>query len=180
MCVCVCVRAYVHIGLCQNAFLTAAISVVQFPSYVKEMALETDTQDNGSKEDDGGTKDNTANTSDSSLTHLTNNTRDTCVNDTEENPVKERDCGSEDITGNEEKVCAAEETGNTENKSAEAGDNVRTMVEGSDSDPPSVDLCDRLRAENGAGGSDNQWDDYNACDDLRRACKRLSCSERQF
>ena len=191
------------------------ISVVQFVSFVKEMALETEAQDNGSKEDDGGAMDSTATALDSSLTHLTNNTKDTRTVDAEENPAQERDCLS---AGRKEKLSGEEERGDTwtgdaeENPAKErdclsaghkerlggteergdtdsdtdshthrtgAGGNLKAMLEGSDLDPLSVDLYERLRAENG-GVSDAQWDDYNMCDDLRSACKRLSCSEKQF
>ena len=172
------------------------ISVVQFVSFVKEMALETEAQDNGSKEDDGGAMDSTATALDSSLTHLTNNTKDTrkeklsgeeergdtWTGDAEENPAKERDCLS---AGHKERLGGTEERGDTDSDTDShthrtgAGGNLKAMLEGSDLDPLSVDLYERLRAENG-GVSDAQWDDYNMCDDLRSACKRLSCSEKQF
>ena len=203
------------------------------------MALETEAQDNGSKEDDGGAMDSAATALDSSLTHLTNNTKDTCTGDAEENAAQERDClsaghkeklsGEEErgdtctgdaeenpakerdclSAGHKEKLSGEEERGDTctgdaeENPAkerdclsaghkesgvtdsdshthrTEAGDNLKATLEGSDLDPLSVDLYERLRAENG-GVSDAQWDDYNMCDDLRSACKRLSCSEKQF
>ena len=177
------------------------------------MALETEAQDNGSKEDDGGAMDTTATALDSSLTHLTNNTKDICTGDAEENPAQERDClsaghkeklsGEEErgdtctgdaeenpakerdslSAGHKERLNGTEERGVTDSDShthrTEAGDNLKATLEGSDLDLLSVDLYERLRAENG-GVSDAQWDDYNMCDDLRSACKRLSCSEKQF
>ncbi|XP_070208755.1 uncharacterized protein [Littorina saxatilis] len=46
-------------------------------------------------------------------------------------------------------------------------------------DPLRVDWFERLQLQ-AKGDGQKDWESYNACQDLRKVCRKLSCSERQF
>jgi hypothetical protein len=47
-------------------------------------------------------------------------------------------------------------------------------------DPLTVDLYDRLRAEHSDEKSKDPWDNFVICEDLQRACKFLSWNNKYF
>ena len=148
------------------------------------MALEADSQDkegDGTGTGSGKAKDKPTSSLDRSLTHAMNSTKDKCVGDTDSDTEKfpKKDQSDNNTGGKEEKGGAGtEEIG--EGHKSENGDTAKETPAGSDLDPLSVDLYDKLRSEGGVDTGDAQWADYSVCDDLQSACKRLSCTEKQF
>ena len=72
-------------------------------------------------------------------------------------------------------------TNSIDKKSSEDCDDAEEETKTEDEDPLNVDLYEKLCVENNVDEAEIiKWDKYVVGDDLQRACKWLSCSEKQF
>ena len=111
-------------------------------------------------------------------------------------PKSTSDCDNSDISDEEPKSMSNCDSNNSDNekpksdrscdsriviKPAEDCSDADEETKTEDEDPLNVDLYEKLCVENNVDQAEIiKWDKYVVGDDLQRACKWLSCSEKQF